>query len=46
MTDQSERTRHWNAVYTAKASEGVSWFQATPSTSLELIEAAGAGAGT
>lgn len=46
MTGQNERKGHWNAVYTAKAGEGGSWFQATPATSLELIEAAGAGPGT
>jgi hypothetical protein len=46
VTDKSVRKRHWNAVYTAKASESVSWFQSTPSTSLELIEATGAGPGT
>lgn len=29
---------HWDAVYAAKASSEVSWFQATPTTSLRLLE--------
>ena len=29
---------HWEAVYRAKRVDDVSWFQATPSMSLELIE--------
>jgi hypothetical protein len=46
MSDQQERRRHWNTVYASRASESVSWFQSRPATSLELIDAAGAGAGT
>lgn len=45
MTDPHERKRHWDTVYASRPSESVSWFQPTPSTSLELIEAAGAGPG-
>jgi len=29
---------HWDAVYATKASNEVSWFQATPTTSLRLLE--------
>ena len=40
------RTGHWDDVYTAKADDSVSWFEASPSFSLELIEAAGIGLGS
>ena len=33
------RQEHWNAVFTTKAEDAVSWFQATPGTSLCLIRA-------
>ncbi len=33
---------HWQEVYTAKPETGVSWYQETPSPSLELLEAVGA----
>jgi SAM-dependent methyltransferase len=33
------RQEHWNSIFTAKAEEVVSWFQATPETSLRLIRA-------
>lgn len=46
MTHIQERERHWNTVYASRASDEVSWFQRTPATSLQLIEAAGAGPGT
>ena len=36
-----ERAAHWNTVYTSKAEREVSWFEALPSTSLEMLEAAG-----
>ena len=32
---------HWNAVYTTKGEREVSWFEALPTVSLELLEAAG-----
>jgi hypothetical protein len=35
MKDAAE---HWDAVYATKASNEVSWFQATPTTSLRLLE--------
>ena len=34
-------TAHWDAVYADESREDVSWFQADPRTSLELIEASG-----
>ncbi|MCI4678372.1 class I SAM-dependent methyltransferase [Rhodoblastus acidophilus] len=37
-----DRKSHWQGVYTAKAETEVSWFQATPSPSLELLRLAGA----
>lgn len=33
------RQKHWNNVFTTKADDAVSWFQATPETSLCLIHA-------
>lgn len=33
---------HWQDVYAAKPETGVSWYQETPSPSLELLQAAGA----
>lgn len=41
MTDA--RSTHWEKVYTDKAESEVSWFEAQPSLSLELIAAAPAG---
>jgi hypothetical protein len=35
------RQQHWNEVYEKKQSDQVSWFQAEPSLSLDLIRAAG-----
>ena len=32
---------HWNQVFTTKAPDAVSWYQADPKLSLRLIEAAG-----
>jgi SAM-dependent methyltransferase len=32
-----DRTAHWQAVYTSKGEDEVSWFQENPSTSLRLI---------
>ncbi len=40
-----ERARHWDAAYEAREMSGMSWFQAIPLTSLELIDAAGVAAG-
>lgn len=33
--------RHWDDVYTSRGTAGVSWFQAVPTLSMELIEALG-----
>jgi 2-polyprenyl-3-methyl-5-hydroxy-6-metoxy-1,4-benzoquinol methylase len=41
---KSDRTAHWQAVYTTKAENEVSWFQENPATSLRLIKDAGASA--
>lgn len=43
MTEVQEhdRTAHWQRVYQTKAEDEVSWFQARPEISLELILAAG-----
>jgi len=38
----SDRTSHWEKVYTTKAEDEVSWFQENPTTSLRLIRNAGA----
>jgi hypothetical protein len=42
----STRQTHWEHVFATKASNEVSWYQAEPTTSLRLIEAAGAGPST
>lgn len=34
---------HWQGVYETRAADAVSWYQETPATSLELIEATGVG---
>ncbi len=36
-----ERARHWEAAYTGRGFDGVSWYQEVPSVSLELIDALG-----
>jgi SAM-dependent methyltransferase len=36
------RAAHWDRVYGVKGEAGVSWFEASPTLSLALIEAAGA----
>ena len=36
-----DRKRHWDAVYAAKPSTEVSWYQAVPTISLDLIQASG-----
>ena len=38
-----DRRAHWEGVYTTKGENEVSWFQETPSTSIEMIEATNAG---
>jgi SAM-dependent methyltransferase len=38
MVDQ---TQHWSRIYETRAPETVSWYEASPATSLELIEASG-----
>lgn len=35
------RQAHWDRIYTTRAAEELSWFQAHPALSLELIERAG-----
>ncbi len=36
-----KRRGHWNAVYTTKGERDVSWFEALPDLSLEMMEPAG-----
>lgn len=36
-----DRRQHWDAIYSSKAEDQVSWFQESPAHSLELIRAAG-----
>ena len=36
-----ERRAHWNQVYTTKSERDVSWFEALPEISLEMLDAAG-----
>lgn len=40
---QQERKTHWEQVYRDKSPQDVSWYQATPALSLELILASGCG---
>lgn len=35
------REEHWNAVYATKGERGVSWYEALPAVSLDLLDAAG-----
>lgn len=44
MTDGADE--HWDGVYATRATDGVSWFQARPATSLRLLEAFGDTAGS
>lgn len=44
MTDPAGE--HWDDVYATKSTDGVSWFQARPATSLRLIEASSVTAGS
>ena len=41
-----ERQGHWNTVYTTKGEREVSWFEALPALSLQMMEAAGLNAET
>jgi hypothetical protein len=36
-----DRRTHWERVYSTRAPEGVSWFQAEPTVSARLLDAAG-----
>jgi hypothetical protein len=36
-----DRKTHWDRVYTTKASHEVSWYQAEPTVSLQLLERSG-----
>ena len=38
----SDRSSHWETVYSTKAENQLSWFQESPAISLELIKATGA----
>lgn len=40
MSESPARSVHWQTVWTTRAAEGVSWFQADPAPSLEMIAAA------
>lgn len=42
----SDRQAHWNEVYASKADDNVSWFEANPTFSIRLIEAANARRGS
>lgn len=42
----TSRQEHWDRVYSTNAREAVSWFQAEPAQSLELLRRAGLNAGT
>ena len=41
-----ERQQHWDTVYRTKAEQDVSWFEALPHVSLQLLDAAGVTADT
>jgi len=38
-----DRKEHWQRVFTTKGEQDVSWFEALPATSLEMMESAGLG---
>lgn len=40
-TDSAERATHWDSIYSSTADSGVSWYQAEPRMSLDLIDALG-----
>ena len=35
------RAEHWDEAYSARGVDGVSWYQAAPAVSLQLVEALG-----
>ena len=37
-----DRQQHWNTVYTTKGERDVSWFEASPDVSIEMLETWGA----
>jgi SAM-dependent methyltransferase len=37
-TTPAHRAAHWNAVYDTKGEDGVSWYQAVPTVTLDLLE--------
>lgn len=39
LSPSAERARHWDCAYESRGASGVSWFQAVPTVSLELVEA-------
>lgn len=41
LTKMADRRAHWQSIYHRKAPEELTWFQAEPTISLELIERAG-----
>ena len=41
-----DRVAHWNGVYTSKGERDVSWFEAEPTVSLELLDEIGLDVGT
>ncbi len=41
-----ERREHWERVYSTKGERDVSWFEAVPAISLQLMESAGLSTGT
>jgi SAM-dependent methyltransferase len=40
-TTPESRAVHWNTVYDTKGEDGVSWYQATPTVTLELLDTLG-----
>jgi len=41
MSEQFDKKEHWETIYSTKEHNQVSWFQQTPTISLELIESLG-----
>lgn len=41
MTTPADRAAHWNTVYDTQGEDGVSWYQATPTVTLELLDTLG-----
>lgn len=40
-TTHADRAAHWNKVYDTKGEDGVSWYQATPTVTLDLLDSLG-----